>query len=221
MPRRVLLLCGILSSLLYVVMNIVVAMQWEDYSSVSQTVSELSAVGAPTRPLWVALGYAYTILVAAFGWGILASARDGRPLRVAGGLLVAYGLTGLVWPFAPMHQRAVLAAGGGTMSDTLHIVLSMVTVALMLVAIGFGAAAFGRGFRLYSITTMVFLLAVGVLVGMDAPRISANLPTPRIGVWERVDIGLFLAWVVVLAIALWHDKADRIPENPWTTHRLQ
>ena len=41
--RRVLLVCGILSSLLYVAMNVFVAMQWEDYSSFSKTVSELSA----------------------------------------------------------------------------------------------------------------------------------------------------------------------------------
>jgi hypothetical protein len=30
----------------------------------------------------------------------------------------------------------------------------------------------------------------------------ANLPTPLIGVWERINIGVFLLWVVMLAIAL-------------------
>ena len=44
-------------------MNVFVAMQWENYSSVSQTVSELSAIDAPTRPLWVPLGIVYTLLV--------------------------------------------------------------------------------------------------------------------------------------------------------------
>ena len=58
MARRLLLCCGIISSLLYVAMNVFVAMQWKDYSSTSQTVSELSAIGAPTRSLWVALGIA-------------------------------------------------------------------------------------------------------------------------------------------------------------------
>src|ERR1700692_914855 len=100
MLRKALLVCGVLSSLLYVAMTVFVAMQWEGYSSVSQTVSELSAIGAPTRPLWVPLGIAYTLLVAAFGWGVLASARRNRPLRVSGGLLVAYGVIGLAWPFA-------------------------------------------------------------------------------------------------------------------------
>jgi hypothetical protein len=56
MIRKTLLVCGILSSLLYVAMTVFIAMQWEGYSSASQTVSELSAIGAPTRSLWVALG---------------------------------------------------------------------------------------------------------------------------------------------------------------------
>ncbi len=70
MARKALLVCGILSSLLYVAMNVFIPMQWEGYSSASQTVSELSAIGAPTRPLWVPLGTVYTLLVAAFGWGV-------------------------------------------------------------------------------------------------------------------------------------------------------
>ena len=200
MTRKILLICGIVSSVLYIAMNVFVPMQWQGYSSASQTVSELSAVGAPTRSLWVPLGIAYTLLVAVFGWGVRASARRNRPLRIAGGLLVADGVIGLAWP--PMHLREVLAAGGATLTDTMHIVFAMVTVFLMLLAMGFGAAAFGKRFRLYSIATMVILFACGALTVPDAPNIQANLPTPWVGVWERINIGVFLLWVVVLATML-------------------
>ena len=200
MVRKALLLCGILSSLLYVAMNIFVAMQWQGYSSVSQTVSELSAIDAPTRPLWVPLGIAYTLLVAAFGFGVWASAGRNRPLRIVGALMIASGIIGLGWP--PMHQRAVLAAGGGSLTDTLHLVWAAVTVLLFLLEIGFGAAALGKNFRVYSTATMVVLVGFGALVGMETPSVGANLPTPWIGVWERINIGAFLLWVVVLAIAL-------------------
>jgi hypothetical protein len=47
--RRTLLWCSLASSLLYVGMNIAIPMWWPDYSSFSQTVSELSAIDAPTR----------------------------------------------------------------------------------------------------------------------------------------------------------------------------
>ena len=196
MWRKVALVCGILSSLLYVAMNVVAAALYEGYDSASQTVSELSAIGAPTRPLWLLLAVPYTLLVAAFGWGVWLSAGRNRPLRAVGGLMITYGVIGLFWP--PMHPRGVEP----TLTDTMHIVFTVVTVLLMTLAIGFGAAVFGKRFRLYSIATLVVLVVFGALTGLEAPGIPANLPTPWIGVWERINIGVFLAWVVVLATAL-------------------
>jgi hypothetical protein len=204
MVRKVLLICGIVSSLLYVAMNIVGAMQFEGYDSTSQAVSELFAIGAPSRPVWVLLGIVYQVLVIAFGWGVWASAGRNRPLRVVGGLLLAYGVVGLAAPFFPMHMRGA----GVTLTDTMHKILTMVTVLLMLTAIGFGAAAFGKWLRFYSIATIVILLVFGVLTGLEAARIEANLPTPWVGVTERIDIGVFLLWVVVLAVALLRTQGD-------------
>jgi hypothetical protein len=198
--RRVLLTCGVLASLLYTAMLVFVPMQWEGYSSASRTVSELSAIGAPTRALWVTLAIFWTVLMIAFGMGIRASARENRSLRIVGGLIVASAVIGLAWP--PMHQREVLAAGGGTLTDTLHIVWTMANGLFMLLAIGFGAAAFGKRFRLYSIATVVILLAFGVLTGMNAPRLQANLPTPWVGVWELINIGAQMLWILVLAVLL-------------------
>jgi hypothetical protein len=203
MLRKTLLVCGVLSSLLYVAMNILGAMQYEGYRSASQTVSELSAIGAPTRSLWAWLGPLYSLLVIAFGWGVRRSAGRNCPLRVVGSLIIAgFAVTGVAWPFAPMHSREVLAAGGGTLTDTMHILVGIVTALLMMLAIGFGATAFGKRFYLYSIATVVILVAFGTLTGFNAPRISANLSTPWVGVWERINIGAFLLWVAVLATAL-------------------
>jgi hypothetical protein len=196
--RKTLLVSGILSSLLYVAMNIFVAMRWDGYSSASQTVSELSAIGAPTRQLWVPLGIVYSVLMIAFGVEVRASARRNRSLRIVGGVTIAYGVVSLAWPFAPMHLRGA----GFTLTDAMHITLAMVTVLLMLVALGFGAAAFETRFRLYSVATLVILVAFGALTGLESPRIAANLPTPWIGVWERINIAAYLLWVAVLAITL-------------------
>ena len=124
-------------------------------------------------------------------------------------MLIIYGVVGLGWPLAPMHQREVLAAGGGTLTDTMHIVFSVVTVFLMLIAMGFGAKAFGNGFRFYSIATILVLLILGVQTGMEGAKLEANLPTPWLGVAERILIGAFLMWIVVLAIILLQRKAAR------------
>jgi hypothetical protein len=205
MHQRALLACGIIASLLYAAMNVVVAMRWPEYSSTAQTVSELSAIGAPTRPLWIALAIPYTLLMTLFGWGVLAAAGGNRRLRAAGGWLLAYGLTGVVWPFAPMHLRPALAAGGSTATDSVHIGFAVVTVAIMIVAMIYGALALGRAFRVYSAATLAILGLCGVMTTLDAPRLEANQPTPFMGVWERINIGVFLVWVVVFAARLWRD----------------
>ena len=199
--RKTLLVCGIVSSLLYAAM--IWAIRYEGYNLVSQVPSELTAIGAPTRALWARLGWIYTVLVTAFGWGLWTSAGRNRALRIVGGLILAYASLGLLWPFAVMHQREVLAAGGGTLSDTVHVVLGGVTVFFTFLAIGFGAAAFGRRFRLYSIASIVALLVFGALTFLEAPRLQANLPTPWVGLWERINISVFLLWVAVLATMLW------------------
>lgn len=210
--RKALLSCGILSSLLYVGMLVFIPMQYEGYSSVNQTISELSAIDAPTRSLWVIPGIVYSLLITAFGWGIRQSAEDNRRLHIAGTLLFAYGIIGQGWTFAPMHQREILAAGGGTLTDTMHIfVMSPVSSLFMLVSMGFAAAAFEKRFRIYSIATIILLIVCGGLTGMDAPDVQANLPTPWLGVWERIMLGVFLLWTVVLAIILLRKEKSAIP----------
>lgn len=205
--RKPLLICGILSSLLYVAMNIFVPLGFEGYSYSAHTVSELSAIGAPTRQVWVVLAMIWVLLFAAFGWGALKSAAGNRPLRVLGGIILAYCVFNLYWP--PMHLREVLAAGGGSLTDTLHLVWAGTTVFLMLLMMGFGAAAFGKKFRIYTIASMALHFVFGFLTSLEAPKVETNQPTPWIGVWERINIGIFLLWVAVLAVILLRREKER------------
>jgi hypothetical protein len=49
---------------------------------------------------------------------------------------------------------------------------------------------------------MAILIVAGAATSMDAARLQANLPTPWMGVWERVNIGAWLLWVAVLSAKL-------------------
>jgi hypothetical protein len=205
--RKVLLGCGLVAGLLY--LGMITLIRYEGYNPISQVPSELTAIGAPTRILWAWLGWIYIALILAFGWGVWKSADTSRPLRIVALLLLASGLLGCLWPFASMHQRAVLATGGGTFGDSLHRVLGIVTVLLFVLTVGFGAAAFGRGFRVYSIATTGLALVFGMLTGIESPRLAANLPTPYIGLWERISIAAYMMWLVVLAAMLLRRKDVR------------
>jgi hypothetical protein len=69
-----LLACGIGSSATYVAANVVGALRGHGYSSVNQTVSELTAIDAPSRPVALPLFVASDVLSLAFGIGVVASA---------------------------------------------------------------------------------------------------------------------------------------------------
>lgn len=196
--HRVLLASGVLSSLVYAAANVFAPMRWEGYSIANQAVSELSAIDAPSRPLMVPFLAASGVLALAFGVGVLRSAGPNRALRVTGWLLVAVGAVDQVALFFPMHMRGV----EGTWTDTAHIIVTTANVLPYLVAMGFSAAALGKRFRVYALGTLLATIVFGAMAGMQGPQISANEPTPWQGVYERINIGGYLLWMAVLAVAL-------------------
>jgi hypothetical protein len=194
-----LLSCGIIAPLVYIAIDIFLASRWAGYSYRDQTISELNAIGAPTRTLSIVLGImGYAVLVA-FGVGVWRSAAGRRILRVAGGALMAIGV--LAWfglPLLPMHVRGAEQS----LTDTLHVAQLAVAGPLLLVVIGCGAAAFGWGFRLYSAATVLVMLAFGGWSGTYADRMVDGLATPWMGVIERTSVYSYQLWFVVFALAL-------------------
>ena len=101
-----------------------------------------------------------------------------------------------------MHQREVIAAGGGTITDSLHIIWAMITLLFNMLLMGFGKAALGKSFRIYTMITWVIFIVFGFLTFLESPGIEANLPTPYIGLWELINMGVFMLWMVVFSINL-------------------
>lgn len=210
--QKALLACGVAAFALYVGMDTIAALRYDGYRYADQTISELSAINAPTRSFWVPLGFVYSGLMLAFGVGVWASAGQKRSLRAIGLMATVVGLSGFVgWPFAPMHQREVLAAGGETWADTMHLVLGGVSSLLFVLSIAIGATAFGKRFRLYSIATLLIVLVAGTLTGLDAPKVAANEPTPWLGIFERIAVFSPMLWYAVLAIGLLRVQGVSIP----------
>ena len=198
MLRRALLLSGLASSVLYVGTDLLGALSYSGYDYAGQAISEMSAVGAPTTRLLAPFYVAYALLFTAFGMGLWQSG-EGRHLRIPGLLLFGVGLLGLfAWPFFPMHMRGA----DRTYSDTMHLALGGVDVLLLASAIGFASGAFGKAFRAYSWATIAAMLLFGGVTGLYVPRVDAGLPTPFLGVFERLSLAAYLLWVAVLSVKL-------------------
>ena len=204
MVRKILLGCGIVSSVLYVVSDVIGALRYPGYSYADQEFSELTAQGSPVRPLMIALNeIPYTLLVSAFAVGVWTSAPPKRAGRITGAMLLGYAASGMAGGVVfPMNTREALAAGEGTLRNAMHIPATMVMSLFIVLAIGFGASLLGKRLRYYSYGTIAILVVFGVLASLQAGQMQANEPTPWMGIEERINIYATMLWVAVLAIGL-------------------
>jgi len=121
--------------------------------------------------------------------------------------LVVYALVSFVWPqFFPEDLTAPVSA----FTNTMHIVLTFVTVFTWMVILGFAIASFGKWLRFYSIETLLAILVFGILTGPQAAALAAGQPTPWLGLTERMNIYSFMLWVVVVAIVLLREQPDSL-----------
>jgi hypothetical protein len=200
---RALLACSAAYALVYAAVNDVIAASlYDGYSRMSQAVSELSAVGAPTRAFLTATVPLCMALLTAFGIGVWRSAGGSRALRVAAAVIVAHAASAPLWLLAPMSRREVIAAGGGGLNDTLHLAMTALTIVLIVSYVGFGAAAFGWRFRIYSMLAVLAMLAAGTWTGVESAKLPSGEPTPWMGFAERVSIVVWLAWLIAFAVAV-------------------
>lgn len=211
--RRILLACGIVASLLYVAVDVVAAIRYPDYHSfTARAISELMARGAPTERLVDPLLLAYGVLMIGFGVGVWLSG-SARRVHVTAGLLIAYAAIGLLGP--TLFEMDVRTGGPPTAADVRHIGLTAVLVVFIFAAVGTGASIRGRGFRDYSYATLAIMLVSGILTGV---AMRGPGPLARwVGVAERIDIGAFMLWVIVLAISLARERTitdAALPRDP-------
>lgn len=200
---KVLLICGILYPLVYIGADILGNLVYAGYDYTSQNISEILAIGSPARPVVLPLFNLSDLLLFAFAIGVYESAGEKRVLKAAAVMLICCALIGSITAiFFPMNLRDAPK----TYSDKMHIVMTGVLVLFILGSIGLGAAAFGKRFRRYSVVTIVVLLIFGALTGMQGPKIGTGVPTPWMGITERINIYGYNIWVLVFALSLLRAK---------------
>jgi hypothetical protein len=208
---RPLLWCGVAYGVAYVIANdAIAATLYDGYSRAAQAISELSASGAPTQLFLAITSPFFWALLIAFGIGVRRAAAGNRWLRMAGALLVAHGAWMPLWLVGPMNQREVIAAGGGTWSDTMHLVLGGLSGLFIVSELAFAAAGSGWWFRVYSILTAAAVVVfTGILTGVASVDLDAGRPTPWLGLVERIGIYGWMLWMAVLAIGLLIEEKRR------------
>ena len=204
---QVLLACGIAAPLLYAVADGLAGMRWEGYRFRDQTISELGAIGAPPRMLFSGLLLIVYALMVAFGVGVWRVSDRNRRLKAVGGLVVGLGVLALtVGHFAAMQMRGTHQGFAGA----LHLVEGMVAMLMVFTSMGIAATALDRRFRVYTIATIALALGFGAWSTLDVSRVEQGLPTPWLGVKERIFWYGYQSWFIVLALMLLRRSRDAI-----------
>lgn len=196
--QRALLLCGLLSSIVYVITDVIGALSYPDYDYAAQAISEMTAIGAPTANLLAPFYWTFSILFLAFAIGVWLFGRQGSCLRWSASFMFGVVVVGVGFSFFPMNMRGV----GRTFSDTMHLLIAGVTMILLTGAIICGSKALKPTFRFYSALTVALMLVFFVLTLLDAPNVARNLSTPYMGLKERVSMAAWLAWIAVFSVQL-------------------
>lgn len=203
--ERRLLFCGIISSLWFIASDLIASNLWAEYSFTGQAFSELTAIEAPTRSFLVHVsGIPYNLLLIAFAtgvWKISAYFRRKARLRIITVLILAHVVSGFCGgSLFPMHSRG--EAEEMTMTDTRHIIFTAIEVSSMLLVLFLSLPLFNKRFRNYTLFTIALLVLGGGIAALYAPAVAANMPTPGLGIIERLNIYGFMIWLIVFAWVL-------------------
>jgi hypothetical membrane protein len=192
-----LIIAGILAPLTFAAVTLVGAAIRPGYSHVRNAVSELVETGAPHR---TGLNWAflfYNLFTIAFGLGLTVLSVN-RTVMAAGWLVVITGLLGaIMWPF-PMDHIGTPATPRGRGHLVLAGLVSLATMAAILTfAIGSSRIPGWESFATYSYVSFGVVAVTGALAAFSAVRLWRTM-----GLLERLTIGAFLQWQLVLAIVL-------------------
>ena len=197
---KVLLTCGILAALIFALADILAGLLTKGYRFDSQSASELSASGAPTRPLVIPLNLAANLLLMAFAIGVWLSAHENWAMRLMAVFIAINALFSILgFAFFPLHP----AEPANSQANRLNTISMAVSMFAFVLAIVFGAVANHNWFRTFSLG-IILLYVVGTVVGLrlrGSPAQDGNTVS-RVGVQERTMIYSWLLWLILQAIVL-------------------
>lgn len=185
---------------LFALTAIVSGFQFDDYSHLSQYISEAYATGTPFGPQLRWAGYIPSgILLALFGF-TAARASAGRLTAV--GLLgvgVFYGLGTVVVSLFPCDPGCNLELVDPSASQVVHSIATLLTytfVPLSLLLTGLGLRLRSTRKRLASVS-----LLAGALSALFVGLLFFNPTGDLVGLFQRIIEGSILSWIVIYGCA--------------------
>ena len=195
---------GIIGPIVYILAVFIGGALRNDYSQITNTISELTLTNAPNKLLLDVLFSFYNISLLIFGCGAyLDSGIDNsKKYKVASIFLALIGLLGLSMYFFPQDPRGAAS----TMAGTIHIILAgiispLTIISIFLIGLSLRKYSDLKLFEIYSYISGLIVLVSG---GIAAVSIANN--SIYGGLFERITIFTFMIWVILLSYLILRKK---------------
>lgn len=201
MSQRSYALCGLAAPVIFVSAIVVFAALRPDYSHLTNAVSELGVFDAPHALAWNLIGFILVgLLIALFGAGLGRATSASGGIDSAGLWLIVSGLGFAGAGAFPANMEARFASPW----TILHLVMSTVCFVTFIVA----AFAFGKRFSRLPAWTGMARISSGTAWLAIASMLLRAMPLMP-GVMQRISFGVYLLWVLIMAMALWRRTRSR------------
>jgi hypothetical protein len=200
MFRKILVACGVVAPVLYVVTAVVgAALRPNDYSHIVNAISELISNGAPNKAILDVVFNIYNALLLVYAIGAYSAMKNlPRVARVSVGILVCIQVLSFSWGFFPMDPLGTAATFAGTMHNILGGIVAFATI-IMPLLMGLGVRrlkSFNR-YAVYAFISSAIIFTSG-LTGV----VLAGQGVQLFGLFERITIGTYEVWVFVTALKI-------------------
>ena len=194
---KILLICGIISAILNVCVDIVGIMFWKGYNFISQSISELNAVESPIRQWILPLNALYYGLLIIFGIGVLVLDPKNHFLQLIGLLLIGNGLftlTGII--IYPKYMGESI----NSINNSKNTIVMAIGVLSILIAIVLGIFAFENWFRYVSLGIVILFIVLTIVGLFVIPTVNPGAILA--GIQERTMVYTYQLWIILLSLAL-------------------
>ena len=196
--KRLFLLCGVASPLIYIGMTILGGALIPGYSHIKDTVSELMSPGAPNKALMDALMASSSVFMTLFGIGVLhfvSLSEQSNRLGIAGAVvLIVLGILQIIvvlfFPQDPMGSELTFP---GKMHIGLVAVQALMSILIpLLLGLWLRKSGLLPGYGIYSIASAALTVAMGIAI--------FPLGTSIMGLTERITVLIYDLWLIVISL---------------------
>jgi len=202
MKNKIIYFTGIFGVLLFISTTIIATFLNENYSSVSQLISELTATGVPNGKLlrWIGI-IPSGVLISIFSFLAIFKFPSSKLLKIGFiGFGIFYGILTIIVGVFPCDIGCNTDFSNASSSQIIHSLSGLLTyifVPLSLFLIGFGLLKF-KEHKKFALFTLSSASVSFIFVIIFFNTIDANY----IGIIQRITETIFLFWIVICSIKI-------------------